>query len=356
LNKIILTLILLLMASPAFCAEQFHKTICLNGQNTGGTNCDYTALETAVNANEGTLTGWADFEILGNWATADTTAVTIHNYVTTGANYINIYTSGNARHNGREASVSGRQNYSLATTTTTAITLSSAYVTIDGLEISCSGQAYQLRYGIYQTIEAFSIIKNNIIRDISTVTDGRGHGMSMFRSFTAFNNLIYNVAWRGIEDPAGYATATNIFNNTIYNFNAANAGYAGIVISANTAALIKNNIVVSGSNGGVCYTPSGSQVYVTNGGSDTTGDIDNLTAANLFVSVTAGSEDLRLKAGAAGIDVGTDLGASYNTDIIGTSRPQGSAWDIGAFEYIASTPTSFGSVLNDSVWNDTVFK
>jgi kynurenine formamidase len=35
-------------------------------------------------------------------------------------------------------------------------------------------------------------------------------------------------------------------------------------------------------------------------------------------------------------DAGTDLGSAYNTDIVGTERPQGDAWDIGAFEFIAA--------------------
>jgi hypothetical protein len=33
------------------------------------------------------------------------------------------------------------------------------------------------------------------------------------------------------------------------------------------------------------------------------------------------------------IDHGTTLGTPYNIDYLGTSRPQGSAWDIGAYEY-----------------------
>ena len=37
--------------------------------------------------------------------------------------------------------------------------------------------------------------------------------------------------------------------------------------------------------------------------------------------------------GAPGQDEGTDLGSSYNTDKLGTSRPQGSGWDMGAYEY-----------------------
>lgn len=39
-------------------------------------------------------------------------------------------------------------------------------------------------------------------------------------------------------------------------------------------------------------------------------------------------------------DAGTDLGSSYNLDILGVARPQGPGWDIGAYEYIVSTRPS----------------
>ena len=71
-------------------------------------------------------------------------------------------------------------------------------------------------------------------------------------------------------------------------------------------------------------------IAVVNGSSDASGNsgLQNLTSANLFTNVTAGSEDLHLKAGAAAIDVGTDLSATFTTDIDGTTRSV--PWDIGA--------------------------
>ena len=64
--------------------------------------------------------------------------------------------------------------------------------------------------------------------------------------------------------------------------------------------------------------------------------VNSTTAAAIFADAANG--DFRLLAGSPGIDQGVDLSADpsypFNTDIIGTTRPQGSAWDIGAFELI----------------------
>jgi hypothetical protein len=363
LNKIILTLILLLMASPVWAVTTLTKTVCIPS------GCDYTSLESALNGNEKNLvTSDQTFNVVisGTWATPDTTAVIAHNYTTDATHGVNIYTTGDARHDGRAASVSGRQNYILNPTLTSdgsyALNTSSntVYITVDGIELIPyqSGTQYMSVIGIY-VLSPNAIIKNNIIHDMALNTlNGYNAGILIFRRGQVFNNIIYNVAGWGIYDNDSYGgTIHNIYNNTVYKF--ATNGHAvprGINVTNNAGYYAKNNLVIS-TTSNPCYSIAGGTT-TTNGSSDATGTagLQNLTAANLFVSVTAGSEDLRLKAGAAGIDVGTDLGASYNTDIIGTSRPQGSAWDIGAFEYIASTPTSFGSVLNDSVWNDTVFK
>lgn len=75
----------------------------------------------------------------------------------------------------------------------------------------------------------------------------------------------------------------------------------------------------------------------------------SLTAANQFQTATfsLAAGDFRLKAGAALIDTGvtdtTDIAAA--NDIAGTSRPQGSAWDIGAWELVQAAATARASTM-----------
>lgn len=62
----------------------------------------------------------------------------------------------------------------------------------------------------------------------------------------------------------------------------------------------------------------------------------SLTASSQFENSTSGASlDLRTKTGAALLDAGTSTGAP-GTDIFGTSRPQGSAYDVGAHELVAA--------------------
>jgi len=56
----------------------------------------------------------------------------------------------------------------------------------------------------------------------------------------------------------------------------------------------------------------------------------------LFVNPVS---DFNLQASSPAIDNGVDLGSQYNLDFDGLTRPQGSGWDIGAYEYISATST-----------------
>ena len=58
-----------------------------------------------------------------------------------------------------------------------------------------------------------------------------------------------------------------------------------------------------------------------------------------FINVTADSYDMHLTSGSALRDAGTDLSATFNTDIDGETRT--GTWDIGADEYVAAGGTVY---------------
>jgi hypothetical protein len=62
--------------------------------------------------------------------------------------------------------------------------------------------------------------------------------------------------------------------------------------------------------------------------------------------VDAAAHDYRLVEGAAAIDAGAML-AEVGVDRIGTTRPDGAGWDVGAFEWTADAPGDTGTTTED---------
>ena len=70
---------------------------------------------------------------------------------------------------------------------------------------------------------------------------------------------------------------------------------------------------------------------------------------NLFVTITAGAEDLHIETGSAAVNTGVDLSSSFNADVDSDYRPMGAAWEIGADEMIPAG----GCPVNDPAWYDS---
>lgn len=64
----------------------------------------------------------------------------------------------------------------------------------------------------------------------------------------------------------------------------------------------------------------------------------NLTENDVYTNPA--QYDLRPKAGSVTIDAGSNLSAYFTTDYSGISRPQGPAWDIGAYEFVPGGDTT----------------
>lgn len=197
-------------------------------------------------------------------------------------------------------------------------------------------------------------IRNNIIHDSATSGLNMQHrGIQPVEAYGSrtgvkvYNNIIYKMY--GIEASRGIYIINYddgnvlIYGNTVYG-NTSATGY-GIECYYSTC---KNNISV-GNDTDFVFGSSTSDYNIS---TDTTATGDNSTtgvaAADLFSSVTGGSENLHLKAGAVAIDDGVDLGSPYNYGIDGNERT--GSWDIGADEYVSlGTTFAFGNVTMGNV-------
>jgi len=143
-----------------------------------------------------------------------------------------------------------------------------------------------------------------------------------------YNNIVYGngrngiVLYRHPDDDGVNMRNITIINNTTYN-NGLQTGHnaGGITISYSTAqnVVVRNNIA---------YKNSDFQI------STNAGTVDhNLITDPLFMNEAG--RDFHLKSGSPAIDA-VSVGAP-TTDYDGVSRPQGTAFDIGAYEYRSSS-------------------
>ncbi|MBO9605023.1 MAG: right-handed parallel beta-helix repeat-containing protein [Paenibacillaceae bacterium] len=177
------------------------------------------------------------------------------------------------------------------------------------------------------------------------VKDGFGHGiMNLGRGDNdIFNNVVVNASGSGIfsddrrneADPVFDHAGVRIMNNTIVNPGSHGMWMWNLQTYGNT---FYNNIVIQ-PNAGTTMPDNTTREFVKlqKGGID-------WTEANNFYStgttgigfVDAASGDYRLQSGSPAIDAGRDLSAAGVTfDLAGTERPQGEAFDIGAYEYVS---------------------
>ena len=158
-------------------------------------------------------------------------------------------------------------------------------------------------HGIYSRYQTNNEISNNIIHD-------------------NLNNGIY--LENDELDPHNFAAHTLIANNTITG-----NGQNGILDGNATFLTIKNNII---------YNNASYSIYIRSSVNSNNTVSHNLTSNPSFTD--ASKNDFTLQSGSAAIDAGTDLSPSGITDdIAGVSRPQGNAYDIGAYEYTSgNTP------------------
>jgi parallel beta-helix repeat protein len=184
-------------------------------------------------------------------------------------------------------------------------------VLVENCELDHAGgyAIHQYGGGGNNNIYRYNVIHDNGLTVSANVADGiLLHGWGS--GHQAYGNLIYNNK-RGAGITA-VSSGSRIFNNTIFNND------SGIyVFPGASQTVIRNNITY------------GNRIAVINDGSGTTFS-NNLEIDPKFVA--PGSFDFRLQSSSPAINAGVTL-TEVAIDLDGTSRPQGSAYDIGAFEY-----------------------
>lgn len=175
--------------------------------------------------------------------------------------------------------------------------------------------------GFYVEVENYIKI-SGFLFDLTSNAQSIGIATFGGLGIATFNNILVG-GLGGIYFDGGVNMA---YQNFVYD------SFMGISCNNNSSMIIKNNIVANSD-----YGFAGPSIYdynlVWNNGSDyvdTSAGPHDISADPLFLDPVNG--DFRLQAGSPAINAGVTL-PEVTTDILGIPRPQGSAYDIGAYEY-----------------------
>ncbi|MCX6732335.1 MAG: Ig-like domain-containing protein [Candidatus Roizmanbacteria bacterium] len=161
----------------------------------------------------------------------------------------------------------------------------------------------------------------------------------------ASNNIVHSGNSIGIY-VVDFSSGVKVYNNTVYN-----NGGDGIQYLCIGGTIIKNNIVVGNSGNGIkksagTISPNYNLVWNnTTNYSGVSAGANDVSSDPFFLN--ASGNDFRIPATSPAKNAGVTL-SEVVADILGVSRPQGSAFDIGAYEYYdipvtvvaVSSPTS----------------
>jgi parallel beta-helix repeat protein len=160
-----------------------------------------------------------------------------------------------------------------------------------------------------------NVVRNNRVYD-NARAGNRGVGIGIYEGTgtVAYNNLVWgNQIGINLDYTVQDAGA---FNNVVF----ANANEGIVVGSGATGSLIQNNIVYQNGSG------------ITDAGSGTVSGTNLVDTDPQFVD--GPGHDFPLLATSPAIDQGTTV-ATVAADFDGVARPQGTEYDIGAFEHAA---------------------
>jgi len=174
-------------------------------------------------------------------------------------------------------------------------------------------------------------------------TDNRGIGFVRGDGCFAFNNLFTNGASNtaiSIGDDSFPPIGSRAANNSIYGFS------TGISVARSTNAVVENNLVGASTTEGWAFSSGNATNAIFRNNLLDTGfrgfdSYGKTYLADAIVSFlytnTAGfispPADLRIGASSFAVDRGV-ASSGFQDDFSGASRPFGSSWDIGAYEYV----------------------
>lgn len=156
------------------------------------------------------------------------------------------------------------------------------------------------------------------------------YGNTFSNEFSGGRNTVVGI---GGMDFSAVAINCKVFNNSFVGITDSSV-FPPILLSGGTGNEAKNNLFFNSASTGVTANSTANNVVAT---------VDPFVDSEAF--------DFRIEAGGQAQDVGSDLGAGYNTDRFGTTRGGDGLWDVGAYEFDDGAPEPGGSNITTETLN-----
>ncbi len=167
------------------------------------------------------------------------------------------------------------------------------------------------------------------------ILEGTRRGLIITNSSRASNSVIALTDSSSLVDIVEIVTGASLYNCTLVSLGATIAN----ALSGNYGTPTVRNCIIM--NCTAVKTGGASPTYttcLTSASSPPSGCTNTAYATGSgiqFESTTNGSHDFRIKSGSSAVDAGTTDSTYGATSINGVSRPSGSAYDVGAWEYVS---------------------
>ena len=269
--------------------------------------------------------------------TGNTTSSTAYFHLTTVAN-ASFRDNVNKQNNALRYNASNGAALQGTSSASNIFNIESNFARLTGLQFDASGaNSRVLRISANSVLIEYCILEGTATA--SATTDGP-IGLVNGSSIVFANCVLVGMV-TGLDHIVGTGNTTcALYNCTIVAPDDLAAAPTSIFAGTSGTVTVQNCALFAGDSGSAIKTGAATYNFTTcYSDISGTGGVTQTTYSSEFENINQSTLDVRLKTGAAQINTGTTDAPNAAIDIVGTARPNGAAYDVGAWEFNQAVPT-----------------